>query len=52
MVSSRQRNEIRRRMRHIKDAIDADDKTEKDVEERTKMLYQYLHEEGIVWFDG
>lgn len=46
MVSSRQRVQIKKRMRRIKDATDAGE--EEKARRRTKELYDYLEREGIV----
>ena len=51
MVTSRQKKEMRRRMRSVKDAINDDGKTEEDVKKEAADLYQYLYEEGFVQQD-
>lgn len=48
MVTSRQRKELQRRMRKVKDAIDDDSKGEDEVEKRAGDVYQYLFDEGLV----
>lgn len=47
MVTRRQRREIKKRMRAVKDATDAN-APEKVVNERVKELTDYLHAEGII----
>lgn len=47
MVTMKQRREIKKRMRAVKDATDAN-APEKIVNKRVKELTDYLHQEGII----
>lgn len=51
MVTERQKRDIQRLMRRIKDAKD-EGKSERIIEERTAELYNYMRREGIVRLDG
>lgn len=47
MVKERQRREIKKRMRSIKDATDAN-APEREINKRVKALTDYLMQEGII----
>jgi hypothetical protein len=50
MVSSRQRQEIYKHMRRIKDARDAG-KSKEVINQRVTELYNYLDREGLINID-
>jgi len=47
MVTMKQRREIKKRMRAIKNATDAG-APEKEINKRVKVLTDYLQQEGII----